>query len=63
VVYRFGSARYDIEFRRGGRGGTVVSIDGQPVAGAGIDLVDDGGTHRVRVQIADAQPAASMPDR
>jgi cellobiose phosphorylase len=52
VVYCFGSTRYDIEFRREGGEAIRVSLDGHEVAGAAIELTDDGGSHRVQVRIA-----------
>ncbi len=54
IVFRYGSARYEIEVEnpRGvSRGVTGVELDGaaRPLGEASIPLVDDGATHRVRV--------------
>ncbi|MDR6713751.1 cellobiose phosphorylase [Pseudomonas hunanensis] len=52
--YRFGSSDYRIEVRSDGQAGELsLSLDGQPLAGSTLQLVDDGGVHQV---IAQRQP-------
>ena len=49
-MYRFGGSRYEITVEnpdRVERGVTALTLDGVPVEGGAVPLVDDGGTHRV----------------
>jgi cyclic beta-1,2-glucan synthetase len=53
IAYRYGASQYTIEVRLSGvadAGG--VTVDGQPVSGGEIPLVDDGKAHAVLVEIA-----------
>ena len=56
IEYRYGKARYIIQVDNTGAVGsrTEISLDGQTVGGAGIQLVDDGREHAVVVRLARA---------
>ncbi|MEZ0336173.1 MAG: glucoamylase family protein, partial [Gemmatimonadales bacterium] len=56
IVYRYGKARYVIQVDNSGAVGnrTEISLDGQTVKGAGIQLLDDGREHAVVVRLARA---------
>ena len=52
IRFRYHAARYEIRVENPNgvmRGVSSVELDGAPVAGAAIALVDDGATHQVRV--------------
>jgi cyclic beta-1,2-glucan synthetase len=56
IVWRFGRARYEIAVsnpERRCRGIAEVELDGAPVDPHAIPLVDDGGTHHLRVVLGD----------
>ncbi len=62
-MWRFGSSRYEIavsnpEHRC--RGIAQAELDGNAVDPAAIPLVDDGGTHRVRVVVGEP-PKSKRP--
>jgi cyclic beta-1,2-glucan synthetase len=50
IAYRFSQTLYRIDVGRGAA--ATVTVDGVPSAGDEITLVNDGGTHAVRVEIA-----------
>ena len=55
IVWRFGRTRYEISLSNPGgrcRGIKTAELDGAPVAPGAIPLVDDGGTHQVRLVMA-----------
>jgi cyclic beta-1,2-glucan synthetase len=55
ITYRYGSAVYRIQVvntQRRGHGTALVTLDDGPQQEGGIDLVDDGHTHTVRVEPA-----------
>jgi cyclic beta-1,2-glucan synthetase len=54
IVWSFGQTRYEIEVsnpERQCRGITEAELDGAPVDSRAIPLIDDGGTHRVRLVV------------
>jgi cyclic beta-1,2-glucan synthetase len=54
IVWRFGQTRYEIEVsnpERQCRGIAEAELDGAPVDSRAIPLIDDGGTHRVRLVV------------
>ena len=55
IQYRYRSTLYRIEFQNPQsveRGVATITIDGHPVTGSKIDLIDDGATHPVQVVLA-----------
>jgi cellobiose phosphorylase len=53
ITYRYGRSTYEIAVERPAaarRGSQDITLDGQPIEGATIPLVDDGETHRVVVR-------------
>jgi cyclic beta-1,2-glucan synthetase len=64
IVFRYGSARYEIAVENPGgvsRGVVALELDGEAHPAAGdVPLADDGATHRVRVVLGDA--AAPSPE-
>ena len=62
IAWRFGRARYEIFVSNPAhrcRGIAEAELDGRPVDPAAIPLVDDGGTHQVRVVLG--EPVQSTP--
>ena len=61
VRYRCGATTYEITVENDPSGNAVVSLelDGERQEGDSFPLVDDGGTHRVRVRLGEAQRAPS----
>jgi cyclic beta-1,2-glucan synthetase len=62
ITWRFGRTRYEISVAnpaRRCRGVQAARLDGVAVDPGAIALVDDGGTHEVRVVLGDAGRAAS----
>jgi cellobiose phosphorylase len=60
IEYRYGSSTYRIVVRDPGRlrtEGVEILIDGTPIEGAEIPLVDDGATHEVWIGVGAAAPA------
>jgi cyclic beta-1,2-glucan synthetase len=60
IAWRFGRTRYEIAVanpERRCRGIAEAELDGSPVDSRAIPLVDDGGTHQVRVVLGAASPA------
>jgi cyclic beta-1,2-glucan synthetase len=58
IVWRFGRTRYEISVVNPEgrcRGVAVAELDGAPVDPEAIPLVDDGGTHQVRVVLGDRE--------
>jgi cyclic beta-1,2-glucan synthetase len=56
IVWRFGQTRYEIAVsnpERRCRGIAEAELDGAPVDSHAIPLVDDGGTHQVRVLLGE----------
>jgi cyclic beta-1,2-glucan synthetase len=66
VVYTRGTTRWEIEVVNGGDAATPpvwrVEIDGRVIAGADVPLVEDGGVHRVRVQLEPAGAGDSQSE-
>ena len=64
IAWRFGATRYEITVtnpERRCRGVAEAELDGAPVDAAAIPLVDDGGTHVVRVTLgATSRPASPL---
>ncbi len=64
ITWQIGATRYEIaavnEHRRC-RGVAAVTLDGRTVDAKAIPIVDDGRTHRVRVELGDP-PAAPAPE-
>jgi cyclic beta-1,2-glucan synthetase len=61
ISWRWGGTRYEIEVEnpdRQCRGVREASLDGTPVDARAIPLVDDGGTHHVRVVLGSPRAAA-----
>ena len=59
ISWRFGGTRYEIEVEnpeRQCRGIAAAELDGSPVDPRAIPLVDDGGTHQVRIWLGRARP-------
>ncbi|HAZ61333.1 MAG TPA: cyclic beta 1-2 glucan synthetase, partial [Gammaproteobacteria bacterium] len=54
ISYRHGRTRYDIDVGRADAATVSVDVDGVRCADQTVALVDDGGTHTVRVQLAAA---------
>ena len=60
IAWRFGRTRYEIAVanpERRCRGIAEAELDGSPVDSRAIPLVDDGGTHQVRVVLGAPSPA------
>jgi cyclic beta-1,2-glucan synthetase len=60
IEYRYGSSTYRIVVRDPGRlrtEGVEILVDGTPIEGAEIPLVDDGATHEVCIGVGAAAPA------
>jgi cyclic beta-1,2-glucan synthetase len=58
IVWRFGRSRYEIAVanpERRCRGIAAAELDDKPVDPRAIPLVDDGGTHRLRVVLGDGE--------
>jgi cyclic beta-1,2-glucan synthetase len=59
IVWRVGRTRYEIAVSNPAqlcRGIGAAELDGMPVDSHAIPLVDDGGTHQVRVVLGEARP-------
>jgi cyclic beta-1,2-glucan synthetase len=65
IVYRYGKSVYEIVVRNEDGAAwerAEVALDGQPLNGAGIPLVDDGERHRVMVTpVTESAPVTSSP--
>jgi cyclic beta-1,2-glucan synthetase len=62
IAWRFGRTRYEIQVRnpeRRCRGIGAAELDGAPVDARAIPLIDDGGTHQVRLVLGKSQGVAS----
>jgi cyclic beta-1,2-glucan synthetase len=62
ISWRFGKTRYEIAVsnpERRCRGIGEAELDGVPVDARAIPLVDDGGTHQVRIVLGAEKPAAA----
>ncbi|MDT4809206.1 Cyclic beta-(1,2)-glucan synthase NdvB [compost metagenome] len=55
--YRYGATRYRIEVQQSAAGAQSLSLDGVPLEGTEIPLVDDGREHRVAVHCRPAECA------
>jgi cellobiose phosphorylase len=55
--YRHGTARYLIDVRRAGQ--ASLKLDGRPVEGSTIPLMDDGAEHRIEMWLAPGLPTVS----
>jgi cyclic beta-1,2-glucan synthetase len=63
ITWRVGRTRYEIAVENPDhrcRGIAEASLDGAPVHPSAIALLDDGGTHRVRLVLGEARPAAAV---
>jgi cyclic beta-1,2-glucan synthetase len=66
ISWRFGGTRYEITVvnpDRRCRGVGAAELDGTPVDARAIPLVDDGGTHEVRVVLGAPRPVPAASDR
>jgi cyclic beta-1,2-glucan synthetase len=64
ISWRFGRTRYQIQVtnpERRCRGVASAHLDGVAIDPGAIPLVDDGGTHQVRVVLGDAVPPVASP--
>jgi cellobiose phosphorylase len=61
VAYRFRDTHYHVQVERADA--AEVSVDGVVCAGDAVALVNDGGTHEVRVRLARAGTPATVPLR
>jgi cyclic beta-1,2-glucan synthetase len=64
ISWRHGGTRFEIEVKnpdRRCRGVAEAYLDGQPVEPRNIPLLDDGGTHRVRVVLGRGRPSSGDP--
>jgi cyclic beta-1,2-glucan glucanotransferase len=54
IAYRHGQALYTIQVERAARAGdgSHVTLDGSPLSGGGVRLVDDGREHTVVVRLS-----------
>ncbi|MGE8382669.1 MAG: glycosyl hydrolase family 65 protein, partial [Pseudomonas putida] len=59
--YRFGSARYRIEVRNSDRNELILSLDGERLAEAKLQLKDDGREHSVIAQCGEAPCRPTEP--
>lgn len=58
LSYRFAGTQYHFEVVRRDTSGTSMMLDGEPVEGDTLTLVNDGVERRVRIQCGGSQPAA-----
>ncbi|MDD8026403.1 MAG: glucoamylase family protein [Acidobacteriota bacterium] len=64
IIWRCGRTRYEIAVSnpaRRCRGIAQAELDGAPVDPCSIPLVDDGGTHQVRLVLGDRKPPVPLP--
>ncbi|MGA9222615.1 MAG: cyclic beta 1-2 glucan synthetase, partial [Pseudomonas graminis] len=61
LSYRFAGTQYHFEVVRGETAGSSMTLDGTPVDGMTLTLVDDGVERWVRIQCGGSQPAAPKP--
>ncbi|MCF7533689.1 glycoside hydrolase family 94 protein [Pseudomonas petrae] len=61
LSYRFARTQYHFEVTRGDTTGTSMTVDGTPVEGNTLALVDDGVERRVRIECGGSRPAAPEP--
>lgn len=65
IEYRVGTARYEIDVQLhppdAVDAASTVVLDGRPVDDGGIDLVDDGETHRVVVRASASRGGVALP--
>ena len=59
LSYRFAETQYHFEVVRGDAQGNSMTLDGEPVEGDTLTLVNDGVERRVRIQCGGSRPAAS----
>jgi cellobiose phosphorylase len=61
LTYRWGQSRYHIQVSRPGDhpDGREILLDGKPLDGDAIELVDDGGHHEVLVCLDEEAPGTA----